>query len=984
MRSPNPDTSTLYVGQRPRSAALPKSHAPANRSATPGVAVLRPSASLSVSLLLALFPFGAAARAQTAWYEGFEGPRTSWRDAGGDARYQIQDHRRVRGEAHTGEGCEKVTLVGLGGTRAYIAHDVGRPRVIDDLLPTVWVRSDRPGVQFAARVVLPRNTDPRTGRALTTFVTGSSYNQVGRWQQLRIDGVSRLLARQVPALRSELGPQIEPGGAYLDRVLLNVYGGQGATTVWIDDLDIGGYVEASHAPGVTPLAKGSAPRPGWAPQGDGGAPGPRVRLVGSTLQVDGRPFFPRIIQHRGEPFSVLEQLGFNAVWLAGPPTAEQLAEASSLGLWLVAPPPGVAGSAAEEDRDWGAFVAAGGAPEGDSPIFAERKLGQSPAERKLGQSPAARGQSPAEIGPQYAPVLAWDLGRDLGEDRLDATRLRAEAIRRADRHADRPLVCRPQDDLRGYSRHADLLLVGRRPLGSSLELADYAEWLRRQPRLATPGTPVWTVVQTEPAPELRQQLAALDPAASPPRWVLGEQIRLLAMMSVAAGSRGLVFESQGRLDAADPQTRYRAMTLELLNLELGLVAGWAASGDVILSTETNVPEVAATALRAGRSHLLLPIWLGRGAQFVPGQAAGNGVSLVVPGVPEDSSAYRIVPGRLRPLRPDRVAGGKQVTLSEFGLSDLVLMGHDPLLVTRLSRSAAAAGPRASTLARHLAARNLEFVEDVVRRVGSAAPPQTGDLLRAAREHLQRCDGSLAMRDDAGAYDHARRAMRSLRLVQRGTWERAVASANSPMQSPATVAFSTLPWQRPLGARIAASRPGPNRLAAGGFEGLDAMLAAGWRHYRHQSEGVETSAAVVPEAVHSGRSGLRMVALPEDPDRPPEMIEVPPIWITTPGVPLEAGQIVRIQAFVNIPRPITGSVDGLLIFDSFSGEALAERIGQTRGWQPLVLYRAAPASGVMRVTFALTGLGEVELDDVSIQVIEPAAPRVTGLPRPFAR
>jgi len=951
MRSANPDTSTLYVLRRARPVALPKSHAPANRSAAPGVAVLRPSASLSVPLLLAVLPFGAAARAQTAWYEGFEGPHTSWRDAGGDARYRIRDHRRVRGEAHTGDGCEKLTLVGLGGTRAYVAHDVGQPRVIDDLLPTVWVKSDRPGVQLLARVVLPRSTDPRTGRPLTTLVAGSSYTQVGHWQQLRIDDISRLLARQVPALRSELGPQIEPGGAYLDRVLLNVYSGPGTTTVWIDDLDIGGYVEASHAPGPTPLAKGSVPRPGWAPLGDNGSPGPRVRLVGSTLQVDGRPFFPRIIQHRGEPFSMLQQLGFNAVWLERPPTAEQLAEASSLGLWLVAPPPGT--------EQWdvgsgerGVFVAAGGSPrsegpEGDSPIFAARELkGDSPivAARKLGQSPGGLAQ--------YGPVLAWDLGHDLGEDRLDATRLRAEAIRRADRYADRPLVCRPLDDLRGYSRHADLLVVGRRPLGSSLELADYAEWLRRQPRLATPGTPVWTVVQTELAPELRQQLAALDPAASPPRWVSSEQIRLLAMISVAAGSRGLVFESQGRLDAADPQTRYRAMTLELLNLELGLVAGWAASGDVILSTETNVPEVVATALRAGRSHLLLPIWLGRGSQFVPGQAAGNGVSLVVPGVPEDSGAYRIVPGRLRPLRPDRVAGGKQVTLSEFGLSDLVLMGHDPLLVTRLSRSAAAVGPRASALARHLAARNLEFVEDVVRRVGPVAPPETGDLepirkgvrpprlkgsdpfsdrllLRAAREHLQRCDGSLAMRDDAGAYDHARRAMRSLRLVQRSTWQRAVGSAGSPMLSPATVAFSTLPWQGPLGARIAASRPGPNRLAAGGFEGLDAMLAAGWRHYRHRSEGVETSAGVVPEAVHSGRSGLRMVALPEDPDRPPEMIEVPPIWVTTPGVALEAGQLVRIQAFVNIPRPITGSVDGLLIFDSFSGEALAERIGQTR-------------------------------------------------------
>jgi len=945
MRSANRVTSTPYVGARPGPGALPKSHAPANRSAASWVAVLRRSLALSAQLLLALLPFGRAAHAQTAWYEGFEGPRTSWRDAGGDTRYQIQDHRRARGEAHTGQRCERLTLVSHGGTRVYVAHDIGKPRVIDDLLPSVWVKSDRPGAQLAARVVLPRNTDPRTGRPLTVLVAGSSYTQVGRWQQLRIDEISRLLARQVPALRSELGPQVEPGGAYLDRLLLNVYGGPGTTTLWIDDLDIAGYVEAANVFRATSRGAGVAAEPAGTLVGRDVSPRSRVRLVGSTLHVDGRPFFPRVIQHRGESLSVLKQLGFNAVWLEKPASVEQLAEASSLGLWLIAPPPGFAGGDGEHRE---AATDAGG------------------------------------LGPQFGPVLAWDLGHDLGENRLASTRLAAETVHQADRHVGRPLICEPLENLRGYSRQVDLLLVGRRPLGSSLELADYAEWIRRRPRLATPGTPIWTRVQTEPAPELRQQLAALDPAATPPRWVASEQIRLLALVALAAGSRGLVFESQSRLDASDPQTRYRAMALELLNLELGLIAGWAASGDVIPSTKTNVPEVTATALRAGRSHLLLPIWLGRGSQFVPSQAASHGVSLVVPGVPEDSGAYRIVPGRLRPLRPDRVAGGKRVTLGEFGLTDLVLIGHDRLLLDRLSRNAAAVGPRASALARHLAARNLEFVEDVVRRVGSVAPPETGALLRAARQNVQRCDGSLSARDDATAYDYARRAMRSLRLIQRSTWERAIESATSPLVTPATVGFATLPWQGPLTDRITASRPGPNRLAAGGFENLDAMLAAGWRHYRHWCEEVETSAGVVPEVVHRGFAGLRMTAVAGDPDQPPEMIEVPPVWITTPGVPLEAGQLVRIQGFVDIPRPITGSVDGLMIFDSFSGEALAERIGQTRGWQPFVLYRAAPFSGVMRVSFALTGLGEVRLDDVSIQVLEPGANRVAGRPRPFAR
>ena len=81
----------------------------------------------------------------------------------------------------------------------------------------------------------------------------------------------------------------------------------------------------------------------------------------------------------------------------------------------------------------------------------------------------------------------------------------------------RPLVCRPRTDLRGYSRPANLLLIDRRPLGTSLELAGYAAWVRRQPLLASLGTPVWTTVQTQPNEALRQQLVALDPGVPPPR-----------------------------------------------------------------------------------------------------------------------------------------------------------------------------------------------------------------------------------------------------------------------------------------------------------------------------------------------------------------------------------------------------------------------------------------------------------------------------------
>jgi hypothetical protein len=87
--------------------------------------------------------------------------------------------------------------------------------------------------------------------------------------------------------------------------------------------------------------------------------------------------------------------------------------------------------------------------------------------------------------------------------------------------------------------------------------------------------------------------------------------------------------------------------------------------------------------------------------------------------------------------------------------------------------------------------------------------------------------------------------------------------------------------------------------------------------------------------------------------------------------VEAGELVLIRGWVQIPTPITGSVDGLMIVDSLGGEDLALRISKTTGWQPFSLLRVASQSGALTVTFALTGLGEVRLDDVAVQVVEPA-------------
>ena len=142
---------------------------------------------------------------QGAWYEGFEGPETSWQLASGSARHRLEFHGRVRGDAHTGEGSERIRIWAGDDGDVNFAHDVGRPQLIDELLLTLWVKADRPGIQLFAEVILPRTRDPRTRRAVSAILRGTSYSLPGQWQQLRVENLPQLLTHQTWVLRANSG-----------------------------------------------------------------------------------------------------------------------------------------------------------------------------------------------------------------------------------------------------------------------------------------------------------------------------------------------------------------------------------------------------------------------------------------------------------------------------------------------------------------------------------------------------------------------------------------------------------------------------------------------------------------------------------------------------------------------------------------------------------------------------------------------------------
>lgn len=846
--------------------------------------------------------------------ESFESAEPSLRVIDQDCTYRVEAQARTSAQAHGGTASEYVRISAGPGTKVLIGQPVPAARVIDELLPELWIRSDRAGLQLWARVVLPRSIDPGTGRPLVAYVIGDIYQDVHTWRQLRIDDFSKRLADQVRILRQKHKQlRIDPLEAYVDYLAVNVHPGQGTANVWIDDLAISGYAAA---PATTvsidlPLPATANPpaeqHPVRLPVVDRSQV--PVRIQGATVMARGRPFFARVIEHNGESFSWLHSLGFNVVKLSAQPTAAERHEAAALGLWIVAPPP-----------------AGGGNPDA------------------------------------YENVLGWDLGSHLAG--LDVPAIRDVAARlRSDARC--PAIMGSGDrDLAALAFELDLLIHDRPLLGSSNELAEQESWLRTRNKLIGKQQPFWASVATEVVAEHAEQWALFGHAEPPPAPQL-EQIRLAAYQAIAAGARGLVFRSHSRLDGRDESARIRTAMVQAMNHELAAIEPWAAAGRYAGRVETSDPRVVAHLLQTDRARLLIALQHGDQQQYVVGPVPEkHRVSFYLNGIPITDQMVRFDQLRFEPLRA--ASGNQSFACENVGLVTLALLTQDPLAVNHLSRALRQAGEATARLQHDIARFMLTETQGVVRqaeRSGNRVHQATQWLLEAD-QLLRRSDHLLASGDHAGSYRFTSQANNLVRRLRQKHWEQAALVFPSPISSPLCTSFATLTTHYRLAARgIAWSG---NSLAAGQCEDLQHLLQSGWQQHREADPRITAKVELSGADAREGRTSLRLSATRAEPG---DAVDTWPVRIVTAPVAVRRGQLVRINGWTRIPSAITGSPDGLLIFDSAAGPALAERIRQTRGWQEFTLYRAARRDGPLTVTFALTGLGEVWLDDISVALAE---------------
>jgi len=948
-----------------------------------------PSPGLVVGILLAA-AFARAPAAAGGIEEAFEGPATSWVIGDSDVTHRIISHARSTEGPHRGRGCERIVLDAASGTTLRWQLSLPPARVIDEWRASLWVRADRPDIRLSARIRLPAFRSALTGEAVTVLVPGDVSRGADRWEPLGVADVATALRKSLPALRAEHGPTGDLAGAVITDLVLDLYSRPGHYDVSIDDLAIEGIVPTG-AVAVTPRAVDD-PRGAVVPAAatvDPAAPAPVIRaaaelpalpaeapaapvsapppvpangpLAGTSpggvlppadrrdpvsglnrgvLEVAGQPFFPRALDHNGEPFEIIAALGFNAVRLAAPASSDQIDEARRTGLWIICPPPHL--------------------PDVD----------------------VRRPESLPMFSANWDRVLVWDMGSGLSEADVDTLAEHARRVRTCDQHAGRPLVATPDSGLRSLSRHVDMLVARRTVLGTTVELGDYFGWLRDRPRLARPGTPFLATLATELDPRTARQAAHLAGIGGRGLAVDPESLTLASLATLAAGARGILFTSTRRIDGDDHESRIRAAAVRSMNLRLRVLEPWGAAGRFATTVTASDPEVRGVVLEAARARMVVAWRNVQGGQIVASHYQGDmpaetsPVTLLMNGIPEAHQAWEVTPGGLRPLRHRRVTGGVSVVLDPFRSSALVLVTGDPAVAAHVQerlREQAAATLAAS---RERAGLLVADATDLLARIPPLALGRLPGpaMVAAAGQDILAADG-VAASDPASAIARYERAAAIAGQLERLVWEKGVVATGSMVAGPLSTSDATLVEHWRFVEALSATSPREELLVGGGMERIEDLAGSGWRHFALKQAVMRTGVEISRSQPASGRGCLLMRAEAVDPAAAPAVVETPPVWITTPPLSAPSGKLLQIEARVWVPKPVKGSVDGLLVFDSLGGPALAERVGPSPQWRRLVLYRIVPADNdgeSFTVTFALTGLGEARVDDVSVRVLDRGA------------
>jgi hypothetical protein len=980
--------------------------------------------------------------------DGFETPSTSWEQEQTDAVINLGVHDRTQRAAHEGRLSEHFQFAAGPGSAFYYSYRLPKVPVTSNLRVSFFVRANRAGVRIFGRVILPTDTDPDTGQPSFLLVPGTIYQNVDRWQRIELAGLPPLIESQARVLRASTRRPVKLEGAYLDRVVVNLYCGAGETEIFLDELSVApvpAEVIAAQASPEAGEAEAATPKVGDGPAARRPAVG--VTLERNRLKQNGADRFFTAIEAPGADIAELRKAGFDLL-------AENIS------------------------ADPARFRAAV-----DAGFLLQPNLVTAQGE----PLEPAQALAAAEAFPYRDKVAFWGLGEQLGrvedpearKEELERVRAIKSGFRGLARDFSHLTTGTVADGFSLYAqapKHLDILGVRPSSWGSAQGPAQNYYYLSQRRALTARGNPnglFFAWFPAAPPPEVQRNVWGED---TPPSWgipmVQPEQLRVYTFVALAAGYRGLGFRGNADLTRTD-LGKMLLIEMALLNEEIHLFEVVLAQGKDPIPLYPTYPadppvlppagslnvnakirlvkepdpnmntRVASIDLSDRRGSLLLVSdYLDLG-QFQLPQMAANDVKITVP-ARESAQAWQISPGGLEPLDREKVPGGVRFSIPDYGPTAMVLVTTDLTLPDRIQAELERVRPLAVQLAIEQARIELKWVADINGRLiadghrlydptdpkafklppGMKAPDHEASLLAAADDYIKKAEDALESEEYAVAWAQARRATRPLRILMYAHWMKAFVDASriaipypedrperrlplsvrdqvpkkpkpprkpifSPVACPPLCGFNLLPqqwiwidWMR--------RSFGPNLVPSGTFEGfktLAALEAAGWVDVSRDSPEITTTIETVPAKDPKYRL-LRLAVTATDKDRIdrlPPTLDFPQAAIRSPEVKVKAGQFIKISVEIAKPMFHPEGHSGLIIRDSIGGEPLQFRYNNVIfDLTPTVLFRRAPADGVVTVTLGLACYGEAYFNNFQVQVVEGPAPRPADLAGPAPR
>jgi len=176
--------------------------------------------------------------------DGFETAKPAWRQEKTDSQVRLFAHDRSQQSVREGTTAEHFQFEAGAGSGFYFSYALPKIPVSPTLKVSLQARSNRPGVQILGKVILPKDVDPETNQPSFVLVPGTILDTSDRWERLELLDMPTSIERQARVLRATTKRKVSLEAAYLDRLVVNLYGGQGETEVSLDDLRVSPVPEA--------------------------------------------------------------------------------------------------------------------------------------------------------------------------------------------------------------------------------------------------------------------------------------------------------------------------------------------------------------------------------------------------------------------------------------------------------------------------------------------------------------------------------------------------------------------------------------------------------------------------------------------------------------------------------------------------------------------------------------------------------------------